>query len=107
MKRRVVYLQIGKGRGTLWHTVLAMASTAVVVLGVTALFIVLAPLIGILIAVALGIALGAIIVGGLWWLFFGRKLVRKMRQDMENMAAQARGENPRRHVNVHVHEEDE
>ena len=92
-----------------WNRLMAVLSSAFSVLIAAWLLILLWPLIGALIAIVLGVILAVILIGGIWWLFYGRKLVRQMKQRLNEMAGgdpcddDAR---PRRHVDVHIRDED-
>lgn len=95
-----------RGRGP-WGRVPAIVSTAVTLAAVVAFLVLLLPLLGILLAVVLGFVLLASLAAGGWWLLRGRKLWRRLEEDLTRGAGPpGAGDRPRKKIDVKVHEDE-
>ena len=105
--RRFIKIDIRpRGRSTR-RTIPAIVSGFLGTAGGVALLVLMIPLLGIILAVIVGAGLGMFLVGAGWWFLRGRKLMRKMEQDLADRAgATGTTDAPRKKIQVKVREDE-
>ncbi len=85
----------------------AIVSTVVTTAAVVAFLVLMLPLLGVILAVVLGFMLLACLAAGGWWLLRGRKLWRRLKEDLtRGEGPPGAADRPRKKIDVKVREDE-